>query len=277
MRSSRQAQLRAWTALAALCLAAGSVLAYDLEEIRSRGLMRVAVYKEFPPFFDDGKGISVDLAQAMARRLGVRLSLMPFDADESADDDLRNMVWKGHYMGYGPADVMLHVPVDRAFMQRNDKVKIFAPYFREKIGIVRDPSRVPAADSLEGFREQPIGVEGSTLAHTLLLSADGGRLRANVRQYKSAGEAFADLKAGKLAGVMALYSEIDAGMAGTKGFEVSDPPLPGLPRNGWVLGVAVKAEHEALAKAVQHAVNELDAEGEIGRIFARHGVRRLTP
>lgn len=252
-------------------------MAYDLAEIRSRGLMRVAVYKEFPPFYEEGKGISADLAQALAKRLGVNLSLMPFDADESADDDLRNMVWKGHYMGYGPADVMFHVPVDRAFMERNDKVKIFAPYFREKIEIVRDPARIPAADSMDGFRAQPIGVEGSTLAHTLLLAADGGRLRGSVHQYRSSIQALTDLKAGKLAAVMALHSEIEAGMAGATGFEVSDPPLPGLPRNGWVLGMAVPAENEALARAVQQAVNELNAEGEIGRIFARHGVRRLAP
>lgn len=267
---------RALALLAAFCLA-GSAFAYDLAEIRSRGLVRVAVYKEFPPFYDEGKGISAELAQALAKRLGVNLSLMPFDADESADDDLRNMVWKGHYLGYGPADLMLHVPVDRAFMERNDKVKIFAPYFREKIEIVRDPKRIPSAQSMDGYREQPIGVEGNTLAHTLLLAADGGRLRNGLHQYKSAAQALQDLKAGRLAAVMALHSEIEAGMAGASGFEVSEPPLPGVPRNGWVLGVAVKAENEALAKAVQQAVSELDAEGEIGRIFARHGVRRLAP
>jgi ABC-type amino acid transport substrate-binding protein len=162
-------------------------------------------------------------------------------------------------------------------MERNDKVKIFAPYFREKIEIVRDPKRVPAADSMDAYRDQPIGVEGATLAHTVLLAADGGRLRGSVHQYKSSAQALAELKAGRLAAVMALRSEIEAGMAGTTGFEVSAPPLPGLPRNGWVLGVAVKAENEALAQAVQQAVNELDAEGELGRIFARHGVRRLAP
>ena len=46
--------------------------------------------------------------------------------DENMNDDLRNMVWKGHYLGYGPADVMLHVPVDNRLMAENDKVQFDA-------------------------------------------------------------------------------------------------------------------------------------------------------
>lgn len=235
------------------------------------------MYKDFPPFFDDGVGISADIAEALARKLGVKLSLMPFDADENVDDDLRNMVWKGHYLGYGPADVMLHVPVDRVFMERNDKVKIFAPYFREKVQVVRDVKRIPDLTGFEVLRGEPIGVEGATLAHALLLAADGGRLRDKLRQYKSTAAALQELKAGKLAAVMGLRSELEAGVKGAAGLEITDPLLPGLPRNGWVLGIAVKAENEALALGLQRAIAELDAAGEIGRIFAKHGVKRLAP
>jgi ABC-type amino acid transport substrate-binding protein len=277
VRNSATGRWRAWIALAALGLAAGSAAAYDLADIRSRGLMRVAVYKEFPPFYDEGKGISVDLASALAAKLGVRLSLMPFDADESADDDLRNMVWKGHYLGYGPADAMLHVPVDRAFMERNDKVRIFAPYFREKIQLVRDVRRLPQLDSLAALASETIGVEGSTLAHTVLLGVDGGRLRGNVRQFKSTGEALAELRAGRLAAVMGLRSELQAGVKDVPGFEITDPAVPGLPPAGWILGLAVKSENEDLARALQQAMNELAAEGEVGRIFERYGVPRLAP
>jgi hypothetical protein len=41
-------------------------------------------------------------------------------------DDLRNMVWRGHYLGYGPADVMLQVPVDK-FLAHNPQVMILRP------------------------------------------------------------------------------------------------------------------------------------------------------
>jgi len=49
----------------------------------------------------------VALAQALAESLGVKLSLLPFHADDSMNDDLRHMVWRGHHLGYGPADVLL--------------------------------------------------------------------------------------------------------------------------------------------------------------------------
>lgn len=260
-----------------LLAAAVAASAHDLAEIRKRGAITVAVYKDFPPFFDQGKGISVDIAEALAAKLGVRLSLLPFDADENVDDDLRNMVWKGHYMGYGPADVMLHVPVDRAFMQRNDKVKIFAPYFREKIEVVRDVKRLPELKSIDALRDQPVGVEGATLAHTLLLGAEGGRLRENVRHFRTTAAALEELRAGRLAAVMGLHSELESGIKGTPGFDIGDAVLPGLPPGGWALGLAVKAENEDLARALQQAINELNGDGGIARIFEKHGVKRLAP
>lgn len=265
-----------------LLLLLGSVLAssahaLDLAEVKAKGVLRVAVYRDFPPFFADGKGISADLAKALAGKLGVSAAVMPFDADESADDDLRNMVWKGHYLGYGPADVMLHVPVDRQFMERNEQVKIFAPYFREKIEVVRDTARVPTFDSMDALRGQLVGVENATLAHTMLIGAEGGRLREQVRHYRSTYAALDDLKAGKLAAVMGLHSEIEAGSAGAPQLERSAPLLPGLPRNGWVLGLAVKADYEDLARALQQAMNELDQEGRLTEIFKQHGVSRFAP
>ena len=86
-----------------------------------------------PPFHVAGKGIDVELAQALADALGVKLSLLPLNADENMADDLRNMVWRGHYLGDGPADVLMPVPVDRPLMDADPQVSIFAPCYRERI------------------------------------------------------------------------------------------------------------------------------------------------
>jgi hypothetical protein len=83
---------------------------------REAGILKVAVYNELAPFSDKGQGIDADLGAALAAKLGLKLGLLPFNAGDDVNDDLRNMVWKGHYLGYGPADVMLHVPVDRMLM-----------------------------------------------------------------------------------------------------------------------------------------------------------------
>ena len=85
------------TALAALvCLFATQQLCCEeiestdaLTRIRQQGILEVAVYSEFPPFSSGDSaaaaaGIDVDLARAIASRLGVRLKLRMVSAgDES--------------------------------------------------------------------------------------------------------------------------------------------------------------------------------------------------
>jgi hypothetical protein len=60
-----------------------------------------------------GQGIDVDLAAALADTLGMKVTPLPFQADENMDDDLRNMVWQGHYLGFGPADACCMFPSPR--------------------------------------------------------------------------------------------------------------------------------------------------------------------
>jgi ABC-type amino acid transport substrate-binding protein len=116
---------------------------------REAGTLKVAVYNELAPFSDNGQGIDADLAAALADKLGLKLSLLPFNAGDDLGDDLRNMVWKGHYLGYGPADVMLHVPVDRMLMNANPQVAIFAPYHVETVRLVRSARSIPSFDGLD--------------------------------------------------------------------------------------------------------------------------------
>jgi ABC-type amino acid transport substrate-binding protein len=265
--------------LGAACALALAPLARaaDLPQLRSRGRIKIAVYRDFPPFSDDNRGIDVQIGQALAQSLQLSAEVMPFDADEKVEDDLRNMIWRGTLLGYGPADVMLHVPVDRAFAERNPQVKIFAPYFREKLQLVRNLARIPQADSLEALQGQPLGAEDGTLASIVLLSAEGGRLRSGVQHYHSTRQALDDLKAGRLAAVMGLRSELQSGMAGIDGFEISDPAAPGIPTGGWLLGLAVKADNEALAAALQAALDDLISQGRIDRIFRDYNVSWARP
>ena len=107
-RLSRRACLQ-WAAAAGVAALAGTARAGALERIRARGTLSVAIYQDMPPFHVAGEGIDIELARALAGALDVKLSLLPFLADENMGDDLRNMVWRGHYLGFGPADVMLHL------------------------------------------------------------------------------------------------------------------------------------------------------------------------
>ena len=260
-----------------LMLATLSPARADWNKIQGSGTLKVAVYNEFAPFSDKGAGIDVDLAQSLAARLGLKLSLMPFPADEEVGDDLRNMVWKGHYLGYGPADVMLHVPVDNRLMNDNPQVRIFAPYYVETLRLVRAERSIPRFDDLDALAGKRIGVEKVSIAGMLMLGESNGRFREQVRIFPSAGEALLALKGGALDAVLAKRAEIEAVMRGDPAFPVSDVNFQRLPRAGWAVGMAVRKDDEELGRRLQAALNEMSANGELKALFARHGVQVVTP
>ena len=276
---------RAAAALGALAIAlhtAPAAAAEDdeksaLEKIRQRGTLTVALYKEYAPFSDNGRGIDVDLAEALAAKLGVKMSPLWFHAGEKMDDDLRKMVWKGTPIGYGPADVMMHVPVDRQYMAKVDQVKIFAPYHRERFALGRLVEKLPVLENLEPFEKLPLGVEGESMGALVMLSADSGRYRDTLKIFKSAEEAVAALKSGAVVAALAQQGELESGLGDDTRFAIEPPPHPVLKMQQWVLGLAVKADSDELAKALEAAMNELVADGTVKRIMQRHGVKSRQP
>ena len=248
-----------------------------LERVRRRGRLSVALYKDMPPFSDGGQGIDVELAAALAAALGVAPSLLPFQAGEDMNDDLRNMVWRGHYLGFGPADVLLHVPVDRPLMQANPRVQIFGPYHRERIAVARKLAQVPQLESLAALSGQRIAVPGQTLAGWLMLGADEGRYREQLSTHWKDGVAAAQaLARGEVAAAVATASELEAVLAGDARYAIEPLPLPKA-RDGWVVGLAVKREATDLAQALQAALNALSGSGELARIFGRAKVAWRAP
>ena len=263
--------------LACLGLLAPTHARADWTKIQESGHLKVAVYNDFLPFSDKGAGIDVDLAAALSAKLGLKLKLLPFPAGENMEDDFRNMVWKGHYLGYGPADVMLHVPVDNRLMAENDKVRIFAPYHVETVRLVRSAKSVPAFDGLDSLAGKKIGVEKVSIAAMVMLGEGNGKFRDNVRIFPTATEAVQALKAGELDAVLANRSEIESVMKGDAAFPLHDVSFQRLPRSGWAIGMAVRKEDIDVAKKLQAAINEMAANGELKAIFAKYGVQVVKP
>ena len=276
---SRRVLLRGAVCAAALALGANAARADEAyDRIRATGTLKVAVYKEFFPFSDDNAGIDIDIAHALAASLGLKLALLPFDAGENMSDDLRNMVWKGHYLGYGPADVMLHVPVEKRLQSSNEQVEIFAPYWRDELQIARDKGRLPDWDGgYSAFEHEKIVVDGDSLSSIVMLGADGGKYRNNVINARSANEALATFKRHEAAAIMATRSELDAGLAGLPDIGREKVVQPGVPIGGWVVGMAVKAESRDLAHTLQDAMNKLIDSGAMKDIFERNHVRYTKP
>lgn len=253
-----------------------------LSNIKQKGRLRVAVYNNFPPYSFDGKGIDVELGRALAEKLGVSAEIAWFNADEDMKDDLRNMVWKGHYLGTQPADVMLHVPYDKHLAAQNDKVQILAPYHVETLALARVASRVPepsgsAAVALDVFTREKIGVEGASGSDGFLLSVLNGRLRDNVRHYTTVTQAAEGLRAGEVAAVMAPRAELEGALKRDSAFPVSLVKVPELRTDHWSLGMAIKSDHDSLAEALTAAMIALQKDGTVARIFGNYSITHQLP
>jgi ABC-type amino acid transport substrate-binding protein len=249
-----------------------------LERLRQRGTLSFALYDDLPPFHVKGQGLDVELAKAIAAGLELKPVLLPFPADDNMDDDLRNMVWKGHYLGYGPADVLLHVPVDRPLMQANPQVAIFAPYYRERVVIARDLAKVPTMDSLDVFKGRPVAVPGISLAGWLMLGADGGAYRDTLRtRFADGTEAARALLSGDCVAAAGLSSELESTLRGDPRFAIERLPVPQAPREGWVVGCAVKRESVDLASAVKTAIDALIDDGRLASLYGSAGVSWRRP
>jgi len=241
-----------------------------LSRLRDRGTLKVGLYGDMPPFHVGGKGIDVELGEALAESLGLKLAPLPFPADDNMNDDLRNMVWRGHYLGYGPADVLLHVPVERPLMDDNPQVTIFAPYCRERVMIARRLDRVPHLETLSQLGDRAVAVAGLSLAGWLMLGADDGAYRNQLStHWKDGTEAARALKRGDVAAAAGLASELESELRGDPLYAISPLPSPRAPREGWAVGMAVKRDAGELAEALAKSVADLIASGRLQQMFAR--------
>jgi len=266
-----------------------------LQKIQQRGVLTVALYKDFAPFSDNGKGIDVELAEALAGKLGVKMTPLWFTAADDVAGDLRKMVWKGTPIGYGPADLMMHVPVDPQYMAKVDQVKIFGAYHRERFAIGRQLEALPSLENLEPFEKLSLGVEGESMGALVMLSADGGRYREKLKIFKSTEDAIAALKSGAVAAVLGQQGELAAlksgavaavlgqqgelenGVGADSRFAIDLPPNQLLKMQQWRIGLAVKAENVELTNALETAMSELMADGTVTRIVQGYGLKHRLP
>jgi ABC-type amino acid transport substrate-binding protein len=248
-----------------------------LARIQQRGVLTVALYRDFAPFSDNGRGIDLDLAEALAAKLGVKMTPLWFNAGERMEDDLRKMVWLGTPVGYGPADLMMHVPVDRNYMAMVKQVRIFAPYHRERFAIGRHLEKLPTLESLEPFEKLSLAVEGESMGALVMLSADNGRYREKLKIFKNAEEAIDALKSGTAVATLAQQGELEGILGDDSRFAIESPPHPVLKMRQWMIGLAVKTENDDVAKALEGAMNELLADGTVKNIMQRHGVKHRQP
>ncbi len=254
----------------------------DFDSIRSKGGLRVAVYKNFAPYSSVKKGkvvgIDVDIAKAIASKLELDVLIWSVGADENMEDDLRNIVWKGHYLGGGTADFMMHVPFDREFAKENDKVIIFAPYASESVIVVRNASRAKNETVMQTFLNGKVGVELDTMPDFYLTSTSRGMFRNSVKHFMTVEEAIAAFIKGEVKSVVAPKAQIESALGkDLSSYSFSDLSVSGRVRSEWNLAIAVKEGRDELVAAVKSAFSELQQSGEIEKIYAKYNISYKKP
>lgn len=257
----------------------------DLARIRASGVLKVAIYKDNAPFSDgpanDFQGLDVALAEALARQMQLKLSILPFDAGENMNDDLRNMVWRGHYLGYGPADVMLQVPVDKHLMQQNRQVMVLAPYMRQHLVLMHDTQVLAEVRQAEDLKGVPLAVEKGAGAASALLGYGGGLLRSQIGIHRSGMDAAQAVVDGKAVGAYVTRAQAESVLHRAKAaagrYQLSSLQLSALPDKGWPVGMAIKNDNKELGVALETALQGLRNSGELLAIFRQQGLTLAAP
>lgn len=263
-----------------------------LDIVQDSGYLNVGMYRDFPPYSyevdGEARGVDADLGRLIAQGLGVEFRPYWIIPDENLGDDLRNHIWKGHYLAKTRiADIMMRVPYDSTFKYMrdstgemiNEQVVFFGPYQQERWQIAFDRDRLDGVETVAVFQYHPIGVEIDTLPATYLTSAFGGRLRNQVQHYRNVGEAFAAMGQGEVAGVMGMRAEIEHQLEAHEGegFTKAGNGFPGMSKQVWDVGLAVRHTHRALGYAIAAIVDRMVRSGELVELYASHGLSYSRP
>ncbi|MBW0147565.1 substrate-binding periplasmic protein [Marinobacter arenosus] len=262
------------------------------DKIIESGYLKVGVYENFPPYSyqvnGEPRGIDVEIGQRIARELGVAFRVHWIVPDENLGDDLRNNVWKGHYLAKRRlADVMMRVPYDKeyAYMQDstgeyiNEQVVLFGPYQQETWQIAFNPEKLESVSTVAVFQYHPIGVEIDTLPDFYLTSGLQGRMREQVRHYPNVRTAFDAMRAGEVSAVMGMRAEIDHELAKPENaaFQLAGNGFPGLGKQVWDVGMAIKHTHRQLGYALEEIIGNLVKTGELDGVFANLELQYSVP
>jgi polar amino acid transport system substrate-binding protein len=251
----------------------------DYDAIMERGYIEVGVYQDFAPYsWRNGLGqlvgVDVDLAQLIADGLGVALRVIDLPADEDVDTDLRNYIWRGHYMGRRVVNVLMRVPYNRELDYRNELAALTGRYAQERISIgyrVSDYADEPPWPG--SFTTKTVAVENHSLPDFYLTGLQQGALMSNISRRRTLSEAIDLLHAGEVSAVMGSRAQLEHFLRDDPEFAVESGPLPGLAIGSWPVGIAT-AFYTArmLSYEVDDILTAAVRDGRVAAIYHAHGL-----
>jgi ABC-type amino acid transport substrate-binding protein len=249
--------------LAGLAVAAEAspVAARPLDDVRSRGALTLCAHPNALPFASrkgQPPGFQVELAEALARQLGVGLVV--------------EWVTTAFHRRAVDCDIVLDaIAIDEVQAERG--LRLSRPYGRSGVALALRPD-VPSvtrfAELTSGHR---VAVQFGSLAAKLL-----DQLGVPIVPFAFEDEMLQALVAGRV--TAAAVSPASVGY-----FNLGHPGRPlrlvhayeGEPELSWNLAVGMRRSDAALRAAVDRAIDLLLADGSVRRIYARYGIEHRPP
>jgi polar amino acid transport system substrate-binding protein len=238
----------------------GPVQARSLDMIRSTGALGLCAHPNSLPFASragDPPGFQVELGQALARELGVSLTL--------------DWIITRYQMRSAGCDILLDVIADRE-AQGETNLRISKPYYRTGVVLA-----VPQASKLTSFKS----LDGHTKVGVLV-----GSFAAMIISQRRVPTSTFGFEVDCLEAV--ANHEIDAAAVtptAASYFNLTHPDkaLRILDRDeseanlNWDVAVGMVRPDDNLREAIDAAVERLRADGTIDRIYKRYGVALQAP
>ena len=256
----------------------------DYDEIMERGYIEFGVYQDFPPYSWRNEagalvGVDVDLGRLIAAELGIEARFVEVLADEDVDTDLRNYIWRGHYMGRRIVNVLMRVPYNRELDYRNELAALTGRYAQERLAIGYRIADFPDEPPWPGsFTVKTVAVENHSLSDFYLTGLQRGALIPNMHRRRTIDAAVEMLRAGEVSAVMGIRAQLEHFLRDEPDFAVESGPLPGLAIGEWPIGIAT-AFYTArmLSFEVDDIITAAVRDGRVEAIYAAHGLTWAEP
>ena len=252
----RSAEL-AMVAVFLICPLVPSAASATIEKIQRRGVLEVCVNPDAMPFssaFNGANGLQIDLANAVARELGVSATFswvqFRFQAKYTRCDA---------YMGVGVLPGEDGGPVKKTH-----------PFLKfETILVSRPGMKLTNLEALDGLK---VGVQSGSLAHVTLLKRTVDT-RVSFTREADMLAAILDgrLDAGFVSNVSLnwfLKNHPQAKLAEWPASIAQDP-------TGYPIAVGLRKTDEASVERINKIIAKLEETGELERIFSKYGLEKL--
>ena len=256
--------------------------ARPVDDVVDSGKLVVFAYSDYAPYSWKDKsgevqGIDVEIGRRFGASLGVDVEFLIRGADENMDDDLRVNIWKGDLIHGKVADVMMHAPFDREVDTRNKLAVLMSPYFQEQMALIFNRAMHPSVDTFGRFVSNPIAVEVDTAGDFFLSNAFRGQLQQSIRRGRTFNDAQLLYTTGEVGALLGSRAQAEWVAYSTPAIdsEIAKPPMPGIVRTGWPIGIAVKHDSRDLGYALGDVLTEMIESGDMKTLYARYGVEWL--